>query len=207
MHIHPCIYIYNLKRDSLPAINFPWRNGSRYAALQEPQFYRWERGYMRRFRSKIFYQRRKETRKGSVGSSGEAEKKKGRTSLGAYILVSDSHTEAIPSPFSASPEQRKAPSKPVSRVSQSRVKQLSAFAPSLEKEKRQVGTSPDRNVQALQNPPARERIERSRSKRTERRLYLPGGFEWNRPSSFLHLCDRVPNAPEHLLNQQADGRA
>lgn len=47
------------------------------------------------------------------------------------------------------PEQRKAPSKPVSRVSQSRVKQLSAFAPSLEREKAS-GHQPDRNVQALQ---------------------------------------------------------
>lgn len=144
--------------------------------------------------------------RGERASAEEDEKGEGRTSLGAYILGSNFHTGAIPF---AVLSQRKAPSKPDPRVSQSRAKQLSAFAPSLEREKAS-GQQPDRNVQALQihrreGGWKRGRVERSRSKRTERRFTYPlrlNGSDRARPFSFLHLCDRVPNAIEHLLNQR-----
>lgn len=60
--------------------------------------------------------------------------KKGCASLGVYPRVQLPYSgQPLAVRAEPTPEQRKAPSKPVSRVSQSRVKQLSAFAPSPER--------------------------------------------------------------------------
>lgn len=58
--------------------------------------------------------------------------KEGCASLGVHPRVQLPYSGQPLAVLRANPQQRKAPSKPVSRVSQSRVKQLSAFAPSLE---------------------------------------------------------------------------
>ena len=139
----------------------------------------------------------KKTRRGSVTSSNETEEKEeDRTSLNASIHV-QLPCRRHPPYRSQSASSCANPSKPVPRVSQSQVKQLSAFAPSPEREK----ASGHSQIETYRSCKSTERKDRAFSFKADRTLTSP--MRLNRsnraqPFSFLHLCD-ILNAVAHLL--------
>lgn len=139
-----------------------------------------------RFRSKIFYRRRKRLEEVAWRDGG------GTHFFGRV------HPR-VQLPYRSQPPSSVKLSKPVSRVSQSRVKQLSAFAPSRPwREKRQVGTSQIETYRPCKSTEGDGRAFSFKADRTT--LYLPGAFEWKRPSATLFFSASLRSRPEMRLN-------